>query len=297
MLAFALVAFVGSLSVHADASTPCTMAQKVNAYRAAFGLPPFYLDGRLNAVAQAHSDDMAKNCGMQHESCNGQSWGSRVAAYFPSWTVLSENVGSDTLVEDLILGAFQRSAAHNANLLGAQTTSVGYGFSNGFWTQDFASESPEFPSNRVTCPAIPTAQQAWVGRIKTKPEGLCLDAGNGKGFALRARTCDSTSKSQLFTLVPANGKGTFLLYASLLDLCADVFSSRTTPGATLGAWPCNWKANQQFTVSADGAIVPAHAPSQCVELASNKVHPSNTMVTLWNCNGGANQKWVKSVSG
>lgn len=291
-LVLAIVGF--PLIVSAQVSTPCSMIHKTNAYRAAFGLSPLGLDKRLNYVAQLHTDDMSTRCGMQHNSCDGTFWGTRVARYYPNWIFLGENVGKWSWNEDQVIGSYQRSPEHNENILQRSAKFFGSGYRDGYWTQDFADESPKSSSNTETCPTLQWYQMTWYGRIKSS-EGLCMDASAGKGYNLRANTCRSSSMTQVLAARPASTAGAFTIYSYSNDLCLDLFGGKTTPGSPVGFWTCNGGQNQQW-VMMNGGIVPLINQNICVELPGTNIHSSGVNANTWTCNGGKNQKWYKSLS-
>ncbi|KAJ1554674.1 ATP-binding cassette sub- B member 10, mitochondrial [Cladochytrium tenue] len=217
------------------------------------------------------------------------------ATFLFGLALFGSSAGQITTPCSMSAKAFERSPEHDANLKNSAVRISGYGFTNGYWTQDFADEWPSTSSYYVSCPVIPASRQTWVGRIKTYPEGLCLDGVYGQGYAMRANKCNPSSTSQLFTLQPT-GLGSFTIYAGFLDLCADVFGYASRNGAVLGMWPCNGQLNQQYWFKSDGTISPAHATGLCTELANNSPHSANTSVSFWTCNSGNNQRWVKAVT-
>ncbi|KAJ3333662.1 hypothetical protein HDU76_005406 [Blyttiomyces sp. JEL0837] len=270
------------------------MLQKTNQYRKTKGLLPLKLDRRLVAVAQAHSDDMAANSFVNHNSSDGSDWYNRVGTYLPNWNYLAERAYTSN--ESRILQTYIASPEHNQNLLNNQSVFFGSGFTKYYWTQDFAATMPGDIPFLVDCdkedghlwkqPA--GKDKDYVGTVKTS-EGLCLDVQVGYfgvGLLL-ARTCVDGSQNQLWVL-KQQGAG-FYVKSVGTNLCVDVKNASLKAGAAVGVSACTGEQNQQFMADDNGSWIAFHSGS-CLDLPkSGIVHVSGTPVQQWPCNGGKNQ--------
>lgn len=123
--------------------------------------PPLVWNDDLWKAARAHSDDMAENGCFGHDSCNGQSWVSRVGRYYTGWRDLGENViGLATDPRDMQAG-WMGSAEHRANILDGSFADFGAGISAGmdgfgpttYATEDFGSRGLRALNSIPTIPA------------------------------------------------------------------------------------------------------------------------------------------------
>jgi uncharacterized protein YkwD len=102
----------------------------VNAYRAENHRVPLTRRGELDAVARAHSQDMAARRYLSHASPEGVDWVGRLArAHVEGFTMAGENVGltSRPGPNDEILQSWIRSPAHRENLLNPPYNATGLG--------------------------------------------------------------------------------------------------------------------------------------------------------------------------
>ncbi len=135
---------------------------------------PLYWNVNLNRAARDHSIDMAQNCGMQHNSCDGTPAGTRVKTYYPSYR--AENIAGgystpmltvvgwikdrgtnglpapDKQVADSI---YKSGDGHRKNIMNGSLTETGTGYAYGpqkynhFWTQDFGNAQSPFKAHPV----------------------------------------------------------------------------------------------------------------------------------------------------
>jgi Cysteine-rich secretory protein family len=116
----------------------------VNFERATRGLPPIYVDGRLNDAAQRHSEDMAARNFFSHSSPEGCDPTCRaVAANYPG--LAGENIHAGLLTASNTVRGWMASAGHRANILTPDywTMGVGLGFgSRAMWTHTFGQVPP-----------------------------------------------------------------------------------------------------------------------------------------------------------
>jgi hypothetical protein len=122
---------------------------------------PLAYNQNLSRSARAHSVDMAANCGLQHESCDGTSFAKRVTSFYKSSSSIAENIatgkatGIQTVVQwlrDDVQGKpaadLSGSDGHRKNMMNANYKELGVGYAysasrqwNHFWTQDFGAGS------------------------------------------------------------------------------------------------------------------------------------------------------------
>jgi hypothetical protein len=122
---------------------------------------PLYRDHGLSQSARYHAEDMAYNCGLQHNSCDGTLWSVRIKRYYTDSGVLSENIayGFDDPLRTLNLFLCEvygqacvadnsGSDGHRANIMRALSNEIGTGYARGslpYWVQDFGGGIPEAP--------------------------------------------------------------------------------------------------------------------------------------------------------
>lgn len=115
----------------------------VNAERAARGLAPMVLDGRLQSAAQGHSDDQAARQTMSHTGGDGSDLRTRMNRSGFPWSSAGENVAYGYPTVGGVMTGWMNSSGHRANILGSFThLGVGLAYaSNGvpYWTQVFAT--------------------------------------------------------------------------------------------------------------------------------------------------------------
>jgi len=63
----------------------------------------------------------------------------------------------------------------------------------------------------------------------------------------------------------------------------------------VGVKDCTGAANQQWTVNVDGTVVGMQS-GRCLD-ATGQGTVNGTLLDIWTCNGGANQKWARAGTG
>lgn len=104
---------------------------------------PLEVSSGLVAAARAHARDMAENCGLQHDSCDGTSWADRIHSYYTGG-LIAENAavgyGSGlAVVKGWIIDQGIPSLGHRHNLLDERFEHIGIGHHGSYWVQDFGS--------------------------------------------------------------------------------------------------------------------------------------------------------------
>lgn len=125
------------------------MAQRINAERAARGLPALNLVPEVFAAARGHSIDMAAMGSCQHAGSDGSNCGDRLreAGYIDvGW---GESVGAASISDPAyMLSAWMGSAGHRGILLTTTLDDLGVGYavsqdgSMHYWTAVVAKRAP-----------------------------------------------------------------------------------------------------------------------------------------------------------
>jgi uncharacterized protein YkwD len=134
----------------------------VNAERAARGLPPITREARLDAAAQAHSDDMAERGYFDHVSPEGSTPADRADAAGYPYQSLYENIAvGQSTARQAMLGWMQ-SEGHCHAILAPEVADLGVGLAPSgrqgpAWTQEFglvqdAAPPSSDPAPRDGCP-------------------------------------------------------------------------------------------------------------------------------------------------
>ncbi|MFM7427201.1 MAG: CAP domain-containing protein [Elainella sp.] len=122
----------------------------VNQERRAAGLRPVRLNSRLNASAQAHSQDMALNDFFGHQGSNGSKISDRIAATGYRAFTYGENIAAGLASPESVMQSWMASPGHRKNILSSTVKEMGLGLTvletdlgttnyRYYWTQDFAS--------------------------------------------------------------------------------------------------------------------------------------------------------------
>lgn len=114
----------------------------VNEQRTNYGLAPLSYSKELEAVAYAHSKDMAQNNYFSHTNLSGQSPFDRIHAAGISYRSAAENIAAGQKTPQEVVSAWMNSAGHRANILNSSVTKMGVGIYSGgsygiYWTQLF----------------------------------------------------------------------------------------------------------------------------------------------------------------
>ncbi|MBD3320953.1 MAG: hypothetical protein GF350_07670 [Chitinivibrionales bacterium] len=125
---------------------------------------PLYRHIDLNRAARFHASEMANDCGMQHESCDGTSAGNRIRSYYSNSSSWGENIATSrptalrTVVQWLMDGdppaaddpGRLGADGHRTNIMNANFNEIGAGYGYGlnkwyhFWVQDFSGGTSEY---------------------------------------------------------------------------------------------------------------------------------------------------------
>ncbi len=126
-----------------DPNSEAVMLRLVNQERAKVGIKPLVVDGRLQAIARAHSEEMFRLGYFAHDSPVSGSPFDRMRAAGIRYLAAGENIAYAPTVEAAHQGLMQ-SPEHRRNILDPEFTRVGIGVvQSGLWgrmfTQDFTN--------------------------------------------------------------------------------------------------------------------------------------------------------------
>ncbi len=123
---------------------------------------PVYMHPDLSRSAHAHAIDMAYDCGMQHNSCDGTSWDTRIKSYYTVSGWIAENIarGQSSPQAAVRTWVYDRGAAdrsggdgHRKNIMNAVYRDQGAGHaysSSHYWCQDFGKGAATgFPPHTI----------------------------------------------------------------------------------------------------------------------------------------------------
>ena len=115
-----------------------TFDQQFAVTRASAGLPPLRSNAQLDALALAHSRDMAANNYLSHVDLNGQRAQDRARNAGITRCGIGENIaqGQDSVEE--VIAAWLDSPGHRRNMLNRNYSSYGIGRAGDTWTLVFA---------------------------------------------------------------------------------------------------------------------------------------------------------------
>lgn len=117
----------------------------INAYRSANGRNPLVLDERLSRAAAMQSQAQAGRSWIGHSGAGGSTPKARAASAGFRAKIASENVASGQKSFSDVLGFWEQSSGHRANLLRPNVTAIGVAMaknSNGrpYWTLVLGAE-------------------------------------------------------------------------------------------------------------------------------------------------------------
>ncbi|MBD3241649.1 MAG: hypothetical protein GF331_13750, partial [Chitinivibrionales bacterium] len=123
---------------------------------------PVYWHPDLALAAHDHAIDMAYNCGMQHNSCDGTEWNERISSYYTVSGWIAENVSRSqtspqaavrTWVYDRGVADGQEGDGHRRNIMNEVYRDIGTGHayeSSDYWCEDFGrGTSSDFPPHAI----------------------------------------------------------------------------------------------------------------------------------------------------
>jgi uncharacterized protein YkwD len=116
-------------------------AQIISAYRASHGLPPVKVEARLMNIAAVHAQRMAAADNLEHVLPGEVSFPTRLNTGGYNAAVAAEDIGAGYRTLADVIAAWEKSPAHNANLLQPNVTDIGIalyttpaGIYNEYWS-------------------------------------------------------------------------------------------------------------------------------------------------------------------
>jgi uncharacterized protein YkwD len=144
VVALALASCTPPISGGTPAAAPGgSLLTRVNAERAAAGVPALSACPALDRAAGAHSSDQAAHQQMSHVGSDGSTYVDRATrAGYRGWNALGENVAVGYSTVGSVMDGWMHSPGHRANVLNRAYAHFGSGYalsSNGtaYWTEDF----------------------------------------------------------------------------------------------------------------------------------------------------------------
>ncbi len=206
-------------------------------------VPPLYYHNGLNQAARYHSEDMRDNCGLQHDSCDGTIWSTRIRSYYTSASVISENAsfgyGSPLDAVNQYLcdksGSFcaadgSGSDGHRANIMRSTSKEVGMGFASPYWwTQDFAWATGE-PS---WMPVIVAGSHVMTGTTLTYFANYYAPADSAQGVDLILEGTPAAMGLDMGTL----DAGTWSVTAATASSCQSYYFEGTDSVGQVWRYP------------------------------------------------------------
>ena len=133
----------------AQAVTPdwrSRMLDKVNAVRAAAGVPPVHLCGNLQQSAQAYAQQMARTATFGHQGPDGRMPAERIAAAGYRGTITAENIGGGQATVVRVMRQWRASPSHYATMTDPRLHHVGFGYATSdrsayptYWVQNYGA--------------------------------------------------------------------------------------------------------------------------------------------------------------
>ena len=111
----------------------------VNKHRRENGLKELTLNSNLSNVAQIKAEDMKNNYYFSHTSPTYGSPFDMMKQFGISYKTAGENIAKGQKTPEAVVNAWMNSEGHRANILNANYTQMGLGYTNGtvYWCQMF----------------------------------------------------------------------------------------------------------------------------------------------------------------
>ncbi|MBS9783951.1 S-layer homology domain-containing protein [Candidatus Gracilibacteria bacterium] len=114
------------------------LLQAINTYRQANGVAPLKASKSLDIIALEYAQDMSGRGFFSHTSPDGKTLVDRAQQKKYKAVTLAENLGRGQKTIAQVMREWKASPTHNKNLLLPDVTVVGFGYSSGYWVQEFA---------------------------------------------------------------------------------------------------------------------------------------------------------------
>jgi uncharacterized protein YkwD len=127
-------------SVVTQVSTnPNILLRLLNTLRTKSNLKPLTIDKTLTQIAIQHSKDQAKQGKMTHVGSDSSDVEVRADRAGYKWKSVAENIAYNQKSEQEVTQAWWDSPGHRANMLSDKYENVGFGYYQGYWTEDFGT--------------------------------------------------------------------------------------------------------------------------------------------------------------
>ena len=117
------------------------VAALVNAARAEYGLPALTVDAKVQQAAQVRARESAQS--FSHTRPDGSSFSTALTEAGVSYRTAGENIAYGQTTPQQVMNAWMNSSGHRANILNANYTTIGVGYTviNGtaYWAQLFTA--------------------------------------------------------------------------------------------------------------------------------------------------------------
>jgi uncharacterized protein YkwD len=191
----------------------------VNAERAARGLPGVAPEGRLDAAAQGHSDDMAQRGYFDHVTPEGRTPADRAEAAGYPYGALYENIALGQTTARQVMTGWMRSTGHCRGVLAPEPVHLGVGLSlrgsqGPAWTQLFGLPRDQPPPSQDSAPAAGCPYQRlsiapgpaqvmllYLRRLgnRVTVSGQLVDEGAGRRIVVEARRAGRRTRKRTAT--------------------------------------------------------------------------------------------------
>lgn len=109
----------------------------VNQERSKAGLKPLSMDKELSKMATDKAKDMAKNNYFDHNSPTYGSPFDMMKQYDISFRTAGENIAEGQRSAKEVMKDWMNSSGHRKNIMSSSFTTIGVGYYNGYWVQEF----------------------------------------------------------------------------------------------------------------------------------------------------------------
>ncbi|RAP28389.1 hypothetical protein C2W64_04823 [Brevibacillus laterosporus] len=109
----------------------------VNQERSKAGLKPLSMDNELSKMATDKAKDMAKNNYFDHNSPTYGSPFDMMKQYDISFRTAGENIAQGQRSAKEVMKDWMNSSGHRKNIMNSSFTTIGVGYYNGYWVQEF----------------------------------------------------------------------------------------------------------------------------------------------------------------
>lgn len=120
----AIILFI-CLAGMAGADPVREVATLTNVFRAKSGLPPLAVSPVLEAVAEAHGQDMARKGFFSHRGSNGSTLGRRAERQGYRYCLIAENIAKGQKTPAEVMRSWTSSKGHRANMLQRRAREIG----------------------------------------------------------------------------------------------------------------------------------------------------------------------------